>query len=357
MASIDSFEFLFREVSHLFSCYRDGLAFIGTYYTLKKAYQISNYVVNGLANNVLIQLHSKRDLRVQFGMWAVVTGGSDGIGRAYAQELASRGMNIVLISRGQKRLYDAASQIKKMFNVQTCTVAVDFSHTEGTYDKIRKALGDKEIGVLVNNVGMMYDFPRYFLDVPAENLSQIIQVNCTAATLMTHMVLPGMLKRKRGAVVMMSSGACTQCTPQMTVYAATKSYLDYFTKTLQYEYKGKGVIIQCLKPFYVATKMTEYSETLSNPNLWIPSASIYARHAVKTLGRVPVSTGYWPHAILAWLTELIPEFLWMWAASGLNTALRSQAKRRSKHRKTTESDQSMDSPSDHSSFLSPSTSF
>ncbi|XP_050408881.1 inactive hydroxysteroid dehydrogenase-like protein 1 [Patella vulgata] len=344
MASIDSFHFLFKEISAVFSCYRDGLALIGTYYALKKAYSISHYIINGVTDNLLSQLHEKRNFRVQFGIWAVVTGGSDGIGRAYAQELASRGMNIILISRGQKRLYNAEKEIRRLFDVQTCTIAVDFAKTEGVYEKIREVLDDKEIGILVNNVGIMYEFPEYFLDVPEKKLIELINVNCTTATMMTHMILPDMLKRGRGAIVMVSSGACTKTTPQMTVYAATKSYLDYLTKALQYEYRHKGVVIQCLKPFYVATKMTDYSETLSNPNLWIPSASIYARNAVKTLGRVPISTGYWPHAILSWIANLIPEVVWMWGASGLNSALRNQARKRLHFRKPTESDQSMDSP-------------
>lgn len=102
----------------------------------------------------------------------------------------------------------------------------------------------------------------------------------------------------RGAIVMMSSASCMKITPQMTVYAGTKKYVDYFVQALKYEYKNSGVVIQSLTPLYVATRMTRYSETLSNPNLLIPSASVYARHAVATLGYSARTTGYLPHSIM-----------------------------------------------------------
>ncbi len=81
------------------------------------------------------------------------------------------------------------------------------------------------------------------------------------------------------------------------VFFIPKAYLDYFSRALAYEYRPKGVIVQCLLPFYVATRMTQYSETLSNPSLFIPTATTYARHALKTLGWSTRTTGYWPHTL------------------------------------------------------------
>ena len=66
---------------------------------------------------------------------------------------------------------------------------------------------------------------------------------------------------------------------------------------LSYEYRGQGVTFQCLMPFYVATRMTQYSSTLSNPSLLIPTASQYARSALSTLGWSERTTGYWPHTV------------------------------------------------------------
>lgn len=328
MAGVDSFEFLLREINKLCSYYRDALALLGALYASRQALRIVCCVLKTGNDHVLTKLSGLVDLKKNFGKWAVVTGSSEGIGKAYARELAKRGVNVVLISRGENRLYKTARDIENDFNVQTCTIALDFNSGKDVYSVIWEKIKDKEVGILVNNVGVMYDYPQYFLDVPEERLWQLINVNVAAATMMTHMIMPQMVKRGKGAVVMVSSGACSQITPQMTVYAATKSFLDYFARALDFEYQSKGIIVQSLMPFYVATKMTRFSHTLSNPGLLIPSAERYAESAVATLGYTSRTSGYWPHTVQAWFTNWIPEWLWMRGATRLNNALRRQAEQR-----------------------------
>ncbi|XP_041367419.1 inactive hydroxysteroid dehydrogenase-like protein 1 [Gigantopelta aegis] len=330
MAAIDSFEFLLKEILQVFSTGRDAFAILGAVYTASKAISISRCILTALNDHFLSRLRRQSDLKTKFGRWAVVTGSSEGIGKAYAQELASHGVNIILISRGERRLFKTAKEIEEQFHVETCCIAADFSKGMEIYAKVMKAIGDKEVGILVNNVGVMYDYPQLFLDVPAERLWQLIHINVAAATMMTHGLLPQMVQRKRGAVVMVSSGACSQITPQMTIYAATKSFLDYFARSLHYEYKSKGVLVQSLMPFYVATRMTQYSETLSCTNFFIPTASGYARSAVSTLGVSSRTSGFFPHTIMSWIANLVPEGMWMWGSSRLNEALRAQALHRLK---------------------------
>lgn len=345
MAAVDRFEFLLQEIIGFFSNIRDIFAIIGALYTARKAISLTVTVFDSINVHLLSKLSPKCDLSKKFGSWAVVTGGSEGIGLAFAKELAKRNMNIILISRNTVKLDKAAEEIEEEFGVKTCCVAVDFSVGRGTYDLIWEQIKDKEIGILVNNVGVMYDFPQLFLDVPEDKLWHIVNINVAAATMMTHMIMPQMVQRNKGAIVVVSSGACSQITPQMTVYAGTKSFLDYFARALKYEYKNHGIIIQSLRPFYVNTKMTSYSETLTSHGLLVPSAEVYARNAVATLGYSGRTTGYWPHTIQMWFSNMIPEFLWMWGASRLNSALRRQAMERKKDRSVKSSD-SMDSFSD-----------
>merc|ERR1719450_829776 len=96
----------------------------------------------------------KKDLK-KYGSWAVVTGATDGIGKAIAKQLAKRGINIVLISRSSDKLTTVAEELVT-FNVQVKTITYDFSDANN-YGQIAEEIEDLDIGILVNNVGISYD--------------------------------------------------------------------------------------------------------------------------------------------------------------------------------------------------------
>ena len=132
----------------------------------------------------------------------MVTGSSQGIGRAYALELASRGLNVALVARSKERLEAVAAEVRS-HGVEARVIVVDFTHTaaaETAVTELARA-GVADIGVLVNNVGMMGPHFLPFLELEAAAARDMVTVNCTSATVLTHSLLPAMLARGRGAIV------------------------------------------------------------------------------------------------------------------------------------------------------------
>ena len=132
----------------------------------------------------------------------MVTGSSQGIGRAYALELASRGLNVALVARSKERLEAVAAEVRG-HGVEARVVVVDFTHTAAAETAVAELAraGVADIGVLVNNVGMMGPHFLPFLELEAAAARDMVTVNCVAATVLTHSLLPAMLARGRGAVV------------------------------------------------------------------------------------------------------------------------------------------------------------
>ncbi|KAJ2937376.1 hypothetical protein O0L34_g14240 [Tuta absoluta] len=228
------------------------------------------------------------------GKWALVTGCTDGIGKQYARELASRGCDIVLVSRSMDKLKATAEEIEKDFKVSTKIIQADFSD-DSIYEKIGRDTADLEIGTLVNNVGVSYSYPEYFLDIPdwEKFMKNIINTNMVSVTRMTGLVLPGMVKREKGVVINIGSASSIIPSPLLTVYAASKAYVDKFTEALEQEYSKKGIIVQCILPGFVCSNMSG----IRRSTFFAPTAKAFVKSAVALCGTVSKTTGYFPHAI------------------------------------------------------------
>ncbi|CAM4687359.1 unnamed protein product [Lepidochelys olivacea] len=243
-----------------------------------------------------------------FGAWAVVTGATSGIGRAYAHELAKRGLNVVLISRSLQKLKQVAAEIEEQHGQSTRVIEADFTQGPEIYDSIQTALQGLEIGILVNNVGMTYAAePVNFLDIPniEKTLSDIVNCNMLSVAKMTRIVLPQMLSRKKGVVINLSSEAGRHPHPVATVYSATKRFVDFFSRGLEAEYHSQGILVQSVLPLFVSTNMTNNII----PNCYIKTAEDFTREALNTVGISSRTSGCLSHSVQSFIHELLcPEW-------------------------------------------------
>ncbi|KAG8542953.1 hypothetical protein GDO81_025748 [Engystomops pustulosus] len=183
-------------MSHVYYSYTEILAVVGVFYIMWKMFNFLYFCYTLIQLHVTPWLLNKTKHIQHYGEWAIVTGATAGIGKEYAEELAKHGMNILLISRSKEKLQEVSDAITKTYGVKTRFIIADFSRER-------------------------------FAKVPEDKVWEIINVNIAAAVMMAHIVLPGMVERKRGAIVNVTSATCCQPVPLMTLYAATKVMIIY----------------------------------------------------------------------------------------------------------------------------------
>jgi 17beta-estradiol 17-dehydrogenase / very-long-chain 3-oxoacyl-CoA reductase len=260
------------------------------------------------------------------GGWAVVTGASDGIGKAYAFELARLGFNVVLISRTAAKLEAVADEIKSKHRIETRVIAVDFERaTERDFERIDNELKPLQVKVLINNVGINYEFPEFFDRATSEFGEQIdesiIKVNISTMIKMTRIVLPGMLAQKAGAIVFLSSFGGRIPTPLLSIYSATKAFADFFAKSLYGEYASRGVYTQSVTPAMVVSNMSK----IRKPSLMVAAPQHIARRSLARVGADVEISPYWMHAIMIRVLESLPVGISLGQVFKTNYATRARA--------------------------------
>ncbi|XP_073435438.1 17-beta-hydroxysteroid dehydrogenase type 3-like [Dendrobates tinctorius] len=263
-------------------------------------------VIRGLRSHVLSRWW-RTDL-TQYGRWAVVTGATDGIGKAYALELSKRGLDVVLISRTLEKLKRVASEIEKESGRKIKYIQADFTKGSNIYHMIQEELKSLEIGVLVNNVGMkISESAAKFLDAPnlEKMLENITNCNILSAVQMTRLVLPQMVQRQKGLIINISSEVGNRPYPMALMYSSSKVFVDFFSRGLHTEYKSQGITVQCVMPLLVSTEMTYKINT----NIFVKSADDFAHEALNTVGYTERTSGCMSHSLQSYALDLLPDEL------------------------------------------------
>ncbi len=223
------------------------------------------------------------------GRTALVTGASSGIGKAFAERLASDGFDVVLTARRRERLDEIKGALETKYGVRAIVVVADLAET-GAPDHIMQELASRSIpvDVLINNAG--FGIKTTFTATPWPKHAQLIQVEVTAVAQLTHLCLPGMIERGYGRIVHVSSLAgLMPGAPTSTLYAAAKSFLVKFSESLSAELKNTGVHVCAVCPGFTLSEFHDVMGTRSIvsklPSVAWLSAETVAREGVDAVMR------------------------------------------------------------------------
>jgi uncharacterized protein len=199
----------------------------------------------------------KADFVGRYGPWVMVAGASEGIGATYAEELAARGLNLVLVARRAELLQSLASELSKKYDIETKIVPLDLSASDAV-EQISENTKDLEIGLLIYNAAFSAIGP--FLERSLEDHVKEINTNAYTPLKLIYLFAQQMLARGRGGIVLMSSLSAFQGSAYISTYAATKAFNIVLAEGLWEEWRERGVdVLVCVSgavktPNYVASE-------------------------------------------------------------------------------------------------------
>jgi short-subunit dehydrogenase len=185
---------------------------------------------------------------------ALITGASTGIGAVYADRLAKRGYDLILVARSQEKLSEVAAQLKSTGR-RIETISADLTKKEDVRRVAERLGSDPTITALVNNAGTAS--VAKLLDSKIDDLETMIDLNVSALTRLALTVLPGFVARKNGLLINIASVAALAPDRLNGTYSGTKAYVVNFTQALKNEVEGKGVTVQAVLPGATATLLWE----------------------------------------------------------------------------------------------------
>lgn len=195
------------------------------------------------------------------GKWSLITGASAGIGLELARLLAAGGSHLVLTARRVDRLQKLATDLSNQFGVKVELFPADLVSPQAPAQIFEfTTMKNLEIELLVNNAG--FGAFGYIHEIPAERMTEMVQVNCSAVVHLTRLYIEGMVKRGHGDVLIVASVASFQAVPFNSVYAATKAFDLLFAEGISEEVRRFGVRVCALCP---GSTDTEFQQVAAQP--------------------------------------------------------------------------------------------
>lgn len=219
----------------------------------------------------------------KYGQWALVTGGSTGIGLELAKQAASCGMDIILVARRAELLAQAQAAIQSKFKVKVKVVELDLT-SDAALDILFEVTKNLDVGMLIPNAGI--ELNGLFINTSLQANRKLLRLNSEVPMALTHHYGRMMAARNKGAILLVSSGFGYQATPYIANYAASKAYILALGEALNVELKEYGVDVTVLSPGLTKTAMTDDS-SIDFTKLPVLSMApdVVARIGIRSLGK------------------------------------------------------------------------
>lgn len=245
--------------------------------------------------------------------WALVTGASDGIGKAYASELARHGFNVILHGRNITKLQSVQKCIASLYpKIQTRVMVLDAATCSASDIKAKvDELRDLHLTVLINNVGTGttpdgHVFSNLEAETPA-NIDFLLNANARFPALLTHFALPLLLSHSRPALILTMGSISDVGSPYLSIYSGTKAFDTTFSRALRKEMMAEGRDVEVLAIMTLQVTGTA-SDGASKRSVMSPDAGDFARCALARVGcGREVVEGCWAHCLVRSLMGVLPE--------------------------------------------------
>jgi short-subunit dehydrogenase len=182
---------------------------------------------------------------------ALITGASSGIGAIYADRLARRGYDLILVARDRQRLDAVAADLSAQTGRKISVIAADLGNAADLQVVEQRLRDDSSISMLVNNAGLGATKP--LIDSSVAELDAMVSINVQALTRLTRAVAPKLVERGNGGIINIASMVALSPEILNGVYAASKSYVMVLTQSLHHELKAKGIQVQAVLPGAIGT--------------------------------------------------------------------------------------------------------
>ncbi len=237
----------------------------------------------------------------KYGQYALITGASSGIGVEFANQLAEKGLNVILVARRQERLEKLSNELEEKYGIKAVALAVDL--LSGNFmDEVKKATDPLDVGLLVSNAGMMYI--GNYLDSSLEDDLKMIDLNIKAPAILTHHFVRKMVERKKGGIIYTASMLGYIGTPFASTYAGTKAHEIVKGEGLAYELGPKGIDVLVLNPGLTETEMTSNNDFSGMP-MKLMKPDLVAKSAIDALGKRTLVTPGFMNNVMVWMAKRV----------------------------------------------------